>query len=88
MKISCISLLPMERKLSFPLLLSKSNKSVESLTADRPVLGATLRDINAEHCADSWVCSEAPGEFLTIWISTVVFSQVPGKEEKKKKSIL
>lgn len=78
-----IYLLPMERKLSFPLLLSKPNKSIESLTADKPVLGATLRDINAGHCADSWVCSEAPGEFLAIWISTEVLSQVPGKHKRK-----
>lgn len=39
---------------------SLPNKAVESLTTE-PVLGAALRDVGAEHCAYSWVCSEAPG---------------------------
>lgn len=55
-------------------------KAVEFLTADRLVLGAALRDVGAEHCAYSRVRREAPGEFLAIWISTVVFSQVPVKQ--------
>lgn len=63
-------------------------KAVESLTADRLVRGAALRDVGAGHCADSWVRSEAPREFLAIWISTVVFSQVPGKPETRLSSSL
>jgi len=58
------------------------SKAVRSLTTDRTVLGAALRDIGAEHCADPRVCSEAPGEFLTIWIPAVVLSQVPGKHRE------
>lgn len=54
-------------------------KAVEPLTTDRLVVGAALGDVGAEHHGDSWVCSEAPGGILTIWIPTVVLSQVPGK---------
>lgn len=58
------------------------DEAVESLTTDRLGLGAALGNVGAEHCADSWVHSEAPGEFLAIWIATVVFSQVPGKHRE------
>lgn len=47
------------------------------------ILSATLRDVGAEHHADSGVHGEAPGEFLAIWIPTVVLSQVSGKQKKK-----
>lgn len=46
------------------------------------ILGAALRDVGAEHHADSGVRGEAPGEFLAIWIPTVVLSQVSGKQKK------
>lgn len=55
------------------------NEAVKYLTV-RLILGATLRDVGAEHYADSWVCRETPGEFLAIWIPTVVFSQVSEKQ--------
>lgn len=68
--------------LLFPLQFRLSCNAVESLTADRLVLGAALRDVVAEHCADSWVCSEAPWEFLSIWIPAVVFSEVSGNHKE------
>lgn len=58
-----------------------SNAVVDSLTIGL-ILGATLRDVGAEHHADSWVCCETPGKFLTIWIPTVVLAQVSGKQKK------
>lgn len=66
---------------SFFAVLNVSDKAVESLTAGL-VLGAALRDVGAQHRADSWVRREAPGGFLAIWIPTVVFSQVSGKHRK------
>lgn len=47
------------------------------------ILGAAKRDVGAEHHTDSGVHGEAPGEFLAVWIPTVVLSQVSGKQEKK-----
>lgn len=58
-----------------------SNAVVDPLTVGL-ILGATLRDVGAEHHADSGVRGEAPGEFLAIRIPTVVLSQVSGKETK------
>lgn len=67
--------------LFFLLFLNVSDEAVGSLTAGL-VLGAALRDVGAEHRADSWVHREAPGGFLAIWIPTVVFSQVSGKHRE------
>lgn len=73
--------LEIERKSTSTSLLSVSSRAVEALTVGL-VLGAALRDVGAEHGTDSWVCSEAPGGFLAIWIAAVVFSQVSGKHRE------
>lgn len=65
-----------------------SNKTAKSLTAVRPVVGVTPRDVGAEHCADSWVWSETPREFLAIWIPTIVLSQVPRKQRMSSCNLL
>lgn len=65
----------------FPLAFLSVKAFVDPLTVGL-VLSAALRDVGAEHHADSGVCGEAPGKFLAIWIPTVVLSQVSGKQKK------
>lgn len=74
-------------KTAFPWLFGASNKALDCLTTGF-ILGATLRDVGAEHSADSWVCCEAPGEFLAIWIPTEVFPQVPAQQGKSSRNLL
>lgn len=51
------------------------------------ILGAALRDVGAEHGADSWVRGEAPGELLAVWVPAVVLSQVSGKQEESRAAV-